>query len=162
MDKAEIVQKAVEKYSRTVLKIAFTYTKNVPDAEDIAQDVFLALFREKKDFHSEEHLKAWLIRVTVNKSKNHVKSSWLAKRKEMPEDLSYLPKEHNDILQAVLSLDDKYRLPIHLFYYEGYSIEEIAQILKMPSATVGTRLRRGREQLKIMLGREGYLENEWI
>lgn len=162
MDKAEIVQKAVEKHSRTVLKIAFTYTKNVPDAEDIAQDVFLALFREKKDFQSEEHLKAWLIRVAVNKSKNHVKSNWFTKRKEMPEDLSYLPKEHNDILQTVLSLDEKYRLPIHLFYYEGYSIGEIAQILKMPSATVGTRLKRGREQLKKMFEREGYHENESI
>lgn len=162
MDKAEIVQKAVEKYSRTVLKIAFTYTKNVSDAEDIAQDVFLALFREKKDFRSEEHLKAWLIRVAVNKSKNHVKSSWFAKRKEMPEDLSYLPEEYNDILQAVLSLDEKYRLPIHLFYYEGYSIREIAQILKMPSATVGTRLKRGREQLKALLGKEDYLNDEGI
>lgn len=162
MDNADIVQKAVEKYSRTVLKIAFTYTKNVPDAEDIAQDVFLALFREKKDFRSEEHLKAWLIRVAVNKSKNHVKSSWFVKRKEMPEDLSYLPKEYNDILQAVLSLDEKYRLPIHLFYYEGYSIREISQILKMPSATVGTRLKRGREQLKDLLGKENYLNDEWI
>ena len=162
MDKAEIVQKAVEEYSQTVLKIAFTYTKNIPDAEDIAQDVFLALFREKKDFQSEEHLKAWLVRVTVNKSKNHVKSSWFAKRKEMPEDLSYLPQEHNEILQAVLSLDEKYRLPIHLFYYEGYSIKEISQILKMPSATVGIRLKRGRERLKDLLGKEDYLNGEWI
>lgn len=160
MKNNETVKKAVKEYSQTVLKIAFSYTKNTFDAEDIAQDVFFALLKENKVFLSEEHLKAWLVRVTINKCKNHMKSRWVSKRNEMPEDLSYLPKEYSDILHAVFLLDEKYRIPIHLFYYEGYSIREIAEILRVPSATIGTRLRRGREQLKNMLGSEDYLKGE--
>ena len=111
-------------------------------------------------FLTEEHLKAWLIRVTINKSKNYVKSSWFSKRNEMPENLSYMPKEYNEVLEAVFQLKEKYRLPIHLFYYEGYSIQEIAEIMKIPSATVGTRLKRGREKLRILLGSEDGFINE--
>ncbi len=151
MENNDIAERAVREYSRTVLKIAFSYTKNVSDAEDIAQEVFLALLREKKPFSTEEHLKSWLIRVTINKCKNYVNSGWFSKRGEMPDDLSYLAKEDSDVLTAVLSLNIKYRIPIHLFYYEDYSIREIAKILKIPEATVGTRLRRGREKLKDLL-----------
>ena len=89
-----------------------------------------------------------------------MKSRWFSKRNEMPEELVDMPKENSDILYAVFSLEEKYRIPIHLFYYEGYSIREIAEILKIPTATVGTRLKRGREQLKKLLGSEDCLENE--
>lgn len=160
MSRNEFIKKAIEDYTQTVLKIAFSYTKNTSDAEDIAQDVFYALLREEKVFSSENHLKAWLVRVTINKSKNYVKSRWFSKRNEMPEELVDMPKENSDILYAVFSLEEKYRIPIHLFYYEGYSIREIAEILKIPTATVGTRLKRGREQLKKLLGSEDCLENE--
>ena len=160
MSRNEFIKKAIEDYTQTVLKIAFSYTKNTSDAEDIAQDVFYALLREEKVFSSENHLKAWLVRVTINKSKNYVKSTWFSKRNEMPEELVDMPKENSDILYAVFSLKEKYRIPIHLFYYEGYSIREIAEILKIPTATVGTRLKRGREQLKKLLGSEDCLENE--
>lgn len=157
MNKNEMLKCAVDCYSQMVLKLAYSYVKNSSDAEDIAQDVFFALLKEDKFFLTEEHLKAWLVRVAINKSKNYVKSSWFSKRKDMPEDLSYMPKEYNEVLEAVFQLKEKYRLPIHLFYYEGYSIQEIAKIMKIPPATVGTRLKRGREKLRTLLGSEDVL-----
>ena len=95
MSRNEFIKKAIEDYTQTVLKIAFSYTKNTSDAEDIAQDVFYALLREEKVFSSENHLKAWLVRVTINKSKNYVKSRWFSKRNEMPEELVDMPKENS-------------------------------------------------------------------
>lgn len=146
------VQSAVYKYSQTVAKIAFSYLKNTADAEDITQEIFLTLMQKEPKFENEEHLKAWLIRVTINKCKNHLKSSWFKKNNPIPEDMPYLPREQNELLLAVLSLNVKYRLPIHLFYYEGYSIKEIAEILEERMATIGTRLARGRKILKDMIG----------
>lgn len=157
MSKHKRVENAVKKYSQTVFKIAYTYTKNICDAEDIVQEVFVSLYKNIWKISSEEHIKAWLIRVTINKSKNFMKSNWVSKRTEMPDDLIYLPKEQREVLDAVLSLDEKYRIPIHLMYYEGYSIHEIAEIMKMNPSTVGTRLKRGRELLKNMLGGEFYV-----
>ncbi|MGL4913264.1 MAG: RNA polymerase sigma factor [Romboutsia sp.] len=147
---------AVAKHSRTCAKVAFSYLKNVSEAEDITQEVFLTLFESSKKFEDDEHLKAWLIRVTINKCKNHLKSSWFKNRNELPEDLAYMPKEESELLQAVLSLSSKYRIPIHLYYYEGYSIKEISEILEEPMATVGTRLARGRKKLKNLIGGDDY------
>lgn len=152
----ENVHNAVSKYSHGIIRVAFTYVKNIADAEDIAQDTFLAYLNKKPEFESEEHEKAWLIRVAINKSKNLLKTSWLKNRRQLVEDLSYLPEEESDILYSVLSLDKKYRVPIHLYYYEGYSINEIAEILSVKSSTVGTWLDRGRKILKEKLGGFNY------
>ena len=154
MAAAAQTEDAVSRYLDAVLKIAFTYTKNTADAEDLAQEVFLALLCRGKGFDSEEHRKAWLIRVTINKCKNFLKQRWITRRALLPDDLGYLPKEQRDVLSAVLSLEEKYRVPIHLFYYEGYSIKEIAAITRVGPATVGTRLKRGRERLRALLEEE--------
>lgn len=146
------IQTTVHKYSKTVVKTAFSYLKNTADAEDIMQEVFLSLMQKQSEFKSEEHLKAWLIRVTINKCKNHLKSSWFKSNNPIPEDIPYLTQEQNELLTAVLSLNIKYRIPIHLFYYEGYSIKEIAEILDERVATIGTRLARGRKILKNKIG----------
>ncbi len=146
------VQSAVQAFSQTVVKTAFSYLKNTADAEDITQEVFLALMQKKPDIANQEHLKAWLIRVTINKCKNYLKSGWFRSNNPVPEDMPYLPQEENELLHAVLALDIKYRLPIHLFYYEGYSIKEIAKILEEREATIGTRLARGRKILKNLIG----------
>jgi RNA polymerase sigma-70 factor (ECF subfamily) len=146
------VQSAVCRFSNTVAKTAFSYVKNTADAEDITQEVFLSLLKKQPEFENEEHLKAWLIRVAINKCKNHLKSGWFKSVKPIPEDMPYLPQEQNELLSAVLSLDVKYRLPIHLYYYEGYSIKDIAKILEEKEATIGTRLARGRKVLKNMIG----------
>lgn len=148
----EFVQAAVYKHSQTVVKISFSYLKNTTDAEDIAQEVFLSLMQKNPEFENEEHLKAWLIRVAINKCKNHLKSGWFRSNNPIPEDMPYLPGEQSELLHAVFSLSVKYRLPIHLFYYEGYSIKEIAEILGEREATIGTRLARGRKILKDIIG----------
>lgn len=148
----EGLRDAVARYSDNLIKIAFAYLKNVPDAEEVAQDVFVAYLQKAPVFESSEHEKAWLIRTAINKSKNMLKTGWFTRRSPLPDNLSYLPGEDHAVLQAVLALAPKYRIPIHLFYFEGYSLEEIAEILHARPATVGTWLARGRTQLKEMLG----------
>ena len=150
------IEHIVQKYCRNIAMLAFTYTKNTADAEDIAQEVFLQLIKSKRDFESEEHLRAWLFRVTINKSKNHLKSFWIRNRGDFPKDASFVSEKDYDLIQAVLQLEPKYRLPVHLFYYEGYSIKEISHILKEKESTIGTRLKRARNQLKDMLGSDYY------
>ncbi|WP_283589582.1 RNA polymerase sigma factor [Staphylococcus nepalensis] len=153
------IEDAVREYTQMVLNIAYTYTKNSHDAEDIAQDVFLSLYRNMWKIGSDEYMKAWLIRVTINKSKNHMKTAWIRKRSEMPNVQQDLPtNETGDLLNAVLSLDVKYKIPIYLMYYEGYSIKEISEIVKIKPATIGTRLKRGREILKNLLGDDYFAE----
>ena len=142
------LQDAVANYSKSIARAAFTYLKNTADAEDITQEVFLALLEKQPHFESEEHLKAWLLRVAINKSKNALKSGWFTRTQPLFEALPALSPQENEVLSCVLSLDEKYRIPIHLFYYEGYSIEEIGKILRLNPATVGTRLARGRALLK--------------
>lgn len=148
----ENVQKAVLKYSHSIIRLAFSYVRNISDAEDIAQDVFLTYMQKLPNFENEQHEKAWLIRVAINKSKNYLKAGWFKNRNTIPDDLSYLPKEESEILGAVLELDYKYRLPIHLFYYEGYTIQEISEILEAKPTTVGTWIARGRSILKTKIG----------
>lgn len=150
------IRRVVQQYSKSLIRLAFTYLHNEQDAEDIAQDVLLAYMRSAPAFSGDEHEKAWLIRVTINRCKNQLRSRWLRSRRPAPDDLSYLMEEESGLLRAVMSLEEKYRLPIHLHYYEGYAIKEIAQLLDDRPATVGTRLARGRELLK---GRIGGIEN---
>lgn len=148
----ECVRQAVIKYSDNLRRLAFTYVKSVHSAEDIVQDVFLTYLQKAPTFESAEHEKAWLLRVTINKSRNMLKTGWFRSRFELTEERGYLPPEQSQVLEAVMSLAPKYRLPIHLYYYEGYSIEEIAALLDTNPATVGTRLARARGLLRQSLG----------
>lgn len=149
----EYIEYVVEKYSKTMLYASYTLLKSVPDAEDAVQEAFLCLVDKKPVFKDNNHEKAWLLRVTINISKNMLKAS---NRKSLAFEGILFEQEHfeqekGDVLQRVLNLDEKYRTVIHLYYYEGYSIKEIASILSLPQATVGTRLSRGRSVLKTML-----------
>ena len=144
-------EEVLEKYGKMVIRIAFTNVRNMSDAQDIAQNVFLTMLTKKPRFESEEHKKAWLIRATINRCKNHVKSLWFSRTEPLPDTLDYLPEEESDVLAAVLSLPKNYRTAIHLYYYEGYTINEIAALLRKKPATIGTWLSRGRKALKIML-----------
>jgi RNA polymerase sigma-70 factor (ECF subfamily) len=148
----DYIQEAVEKYSPSIIRIAFTYVKNMADAEDILQDTFLSFLQLNPLFESAEHEKAWFIRVAINKSKNYLKSGWFKNKVPLTEDLSYMPEEEHGLLEEVMKLDEKYRIPIHLFYYEGYSIDEIADLMQAKSTTIKTWLSRGRKILKKKLG----------
>ncbi len=146
------IQRAVLAHMQSVVRVAYTLVRSIQDAEDLAQDTFLCYLQSGKQFESQEHEKAWLLRVCINKSKNLLGSGWQKSRNPLPEDLMTLPPEENAVLGAVLQLDEKYRTPIHLYYYEGYPIADIARLLRLPSATVGTRLARAKAQLKNQLG----------
>ncbi|NLV59459.1 MAG: sigma-70 family RNA polymerase sigma factor [Clostridiales bacterium] len=146
------IHQAVHAHMRSVARVAYTYVRNIQDAEDIAQDTFLAYLRSGKRFTTAEHEKAWLLRVCINKSRNLLKSGWQRSRNPLPEDLASPSREESPVLACVLALEEKYRLPIHLFYYEGYSIKDIASTLSLPVGTVGTRLNRAKIQLKQQLG----------
>ncbi len=144
----EYMQYVLDNYSKLLIRLAFTYVKNMHDAEDIAQDVFVSLMKRGYGFESEEHEKAWLLRVAINKCKNDLKSSWKKLNVPLDEDISYLPEEDSEVLDIVLNLPVKYRTVIHLHYYENYSINEIAELLRRKPATIGTWLARGRNLLK--------------
>lgn len=147
---------AYDTYKDMVLRIAFTYVKNTEDAKDIMQDVFLKLYTANKTFDSEEHQKRWLIRIAVNKSKDYVKSFWNLKRQEMTEwqSGSLIQEEKQDIWEEVHNLPVKYRAVIYLHYYEGYRLEEIAEILGIRLSAVKMRAKRGREMLRLELESE--------
>jgi RNA polymerase sigma-70 factor (ECF subfamily) len=147
----EYIQHVLDNYSTMLIKLAFTYVKNRADAEDMIQDVFVSLMKRNSGFENEEHEKAWLIRVTINKCKNHLKSSPNRLHVPLDEEISYLPEEQNEVLSIVLSLPVKYRTVLHLFYYENYSMNEIAKMLAKRPATIGTWLSRGRILLKTKL-----------
>lgn len=142
----EYINRIVKTYSDSLLKTAFAILKSTADAEDAVQEVFLKLISKQPKFNDSEHEKAWLLRVTINTSKNILKSS---SRNNVPiiDDIPFRD-ETPELLSAVLSLPERYRTIIHLYYYEGYSIKETAAILRLPVATVGTRLARARNLLK--------------
>ena len=149
----EDVEQALALYSGSVQRLAFAYLKNHSDAEDVAQDVFLSYLRSAVIFPTEQQRRAWLLTVTANRCRSLLRS--IARHHEpLPEKISYLPPEENSVLCAVLALEEKYRVPIHLYYYENFSITEIAALLRRPAATVGSQLARGREKLKQILQEE--------
>lgn len=156
MDNQQI-ENAVSTYSQSLLKIAYTYMKSTTDAEDIVQDAFIQYLRSAPEFENSEHERAWLIRVTINLCKNSLKSSWRTKRAELDENLpSSLNEDEGFLLSEVLKLPEKFRTVIHLHYYEGYEIKEIAEIIGQKPSTVGVWLKRGREQLKKILEGDFY------
>lgn len=139
-----------EKYKTTVFRIAFTYLKNQQECEDMLQDVFIKLFTAAPQFESEEHEKRWLIRVTVNLCKNQLKTSWNSRRGEMDELEQIADSSLNrEILEEILSLPEKNKIVIYLFYVEGYKCREIAEILKENESTIKMRLKKGRELLRM-------------
>ncbi len=147
-------RESVERYSDAVYRLAFHSCKNAADAEDIVQNVFLKLYREKKEFESEEHLRRWILRVAVNESKSLVCSSWFRKRaplEELAGSLDFQAPEESELFLCVMALPQKYRMVIHLFYYEDYPIKEVAELCGLKESTVQTRLQRGRERLKKMM-----------
>ena len=147
-------EEAIKKYFNTVHKLALSQTGNKTIAEDVVQDTFLRFLQSNKVFESEEHIKAWLIRVTINCAKSVLMSSWFKKTVPLEEEISFSEPERHEVYFAVLEIPPKYRTIIHLFYYEDMSIKEIADALKMNESTVKSRLHRGREMVKMKLRRD--------
>ena len=147
-NKNSYLEKMIEKYSNMIYRLALVRTRTKENAEDVYQEVFLRLSKKMPEFESEEHEKAWLIKVTINCSKNLLNSAFLRHTTEMKEEIVFETKERHEIYYAVQELPLKYRTIIHLHYYEGYKINEISKILNMKENTIKSRLARAREKLK--------------
>ncbi len=144
---------AVGRYKDTVYKIAFVQCDTKEDAEDVFQEVFLKLLMYNGEFSDEEHLKAWLIRVTINCCKLQKRSAWRRKKTELTENIAAdqnngINDTYYAVVSAIKTLPEKYRVIIMMYYYEEYSSGEIAKALKMNEKTVRTRLSRARKILK--------------
>ena len=141
---------AFKKHSDMVYRLAVARVKNKYDADDVLQEVFLRFIKAKDKVENEEHLKALLIRITINCSKSMMTSSWFKRTEPICESFG-VSDEYSDTLDAVMRLPQKYRTVIHLHYYMGYSVDEIASILKTKPSTVKSQLHRARQKLKLDL-----------
>ena len=147
-----------DKYSGSVYRLAVSYCKNTADAEDIVQDVFMKLFKADLDFPDERSEKAWIMKVTAHKCRDMLRSlTYKCFHQSVAledADLIYETPEESAVYHAVMELPPKYRIVIHLYYYEGYSTAETAKIIGISETAVQTRLYRGRNLLKKSLGKD--------
>ena len=142
------LEPVIRRYSNMVYRLAFARTGNVSDAEDLYQEVFLRYLTRAPAFTSEEHRKAWLLRVTVNCCKKFHGSFWRRHIVALSEALPAQNPEEGELLGLLEGLPQKYRAVLHLYYYEGYATEEIAAILGRSPGTVRSQLSRGRALLR--------------
>lgn len=144
------VQAIAAAYQDDIYRTALVITKSKEDAEDILQETLLTYMQTDKDFANETNIKAWLLRIAINKSRNLVKTYWNRNTEGISDYLSQISfeePEDRELVDAVMSLPEKYRELVYLFYYEGYKLKELAQIFSIPENTVKTRMRRGRKML---------------
>ena len=144
-------QSLVEAYRDRLFAAAFQVCGNAADAEDAAQEALLRYHTSEKQFASEQHIRAWLLRVAINCAKNAVRSFW--RRNTVPleeymETLEFDSGQSREIFREVMNLPEKYRIVIHLYYYEDYTVAEIGKILGLTESNVKVRLSRGRKLLK--------------
>ena len=149
------VDRAIDLYADTVRRLCMIYLKSYADTEDIFQNVFIKYLLSSAKFESPEHEKAWIIRVTVNECKDLLKS-FFRKRSVPLDEIQELradaPESSGEVLDAVMSLPQKYKDAVYLHYYEGYSAAEIAKLLRKNVNTIYTNLARARELLRERLG----------
>ncbi|MCL1858492.1 MAG: RNA polymerase sigma factor [Oscillospiraceae bacterium] len=157
-DKSIIIEEIYERNVNMVYRVSFSYMKNKTDTDDIVSEIFLKLIKTKICFQNEEHEKAWLLRTTINLCKDSLKSL-RRKNKNIDDYINTEGENQNqfeidETFKIVMQLPGRYKDAIYLYYYEGYSTEEIARILKKPNSTIRNHLHEARNLLK------GVLENE--
>ncbi|MBQ8227592.1 MAG: sigma-70 family RNA polymerase sigma factor [Clostridia bacterium] len=144
-------EETVEKYSNLIYRIAYMNVRIKSDADDVFQEVWCRYYQKNINFESEEHRRNWLINVTLKCCKKIYSSSWYKKTvffDDFPCLKEELSEKDYDVYYAVMNLPAKYRIPIYLFYYENFSVEEISQTTNINPSTVRSQLKRGREKLK--------------
>ena len=144
---------AAQRYLDMVYRIALNALRRPADAEDAAQTVMLRLWQTQEAFEGEDHLRHWLVRVTVNVCRDLTRSAWyrrIVPLERCPEPTFSAPEEGR-LYDAVMALPGKYRLPLYLYYYEGYGAAEVGELLGVKTSTIQTRLAREREKLKKLL-----------
>ncbi len=154
----EDAENAIMLYADMVYRLAFAQTGSRTNADDVFQETFLRYIQKHPEFQSEEHRKAWLIRVTISKAKDLHRNSWRKNTVPLDADIPASFPEDNGLWDAMEMLSPKDRALIHLFYYEELSCREIAAITGTNSGTVRTRLTRVRKKLKKMI--EGDADND--
>ncbi|MEQ8200551.1 MAG: sigma-70 family RNA polymerase sigma factor [Syntrophomonadaceae bacterium] len=147
----DCIDEVINKYSELVYRLAYARVNSKSDADDIFQEVFIRYVRKNPEFASEEHRKAWLIKVTINCSKKLWSSAWFRKTTPLEDGVAFEMQETSDLHNTMAGLPIKYRTVIHLFYYEDLSIEEISNILSIKPSTIRTQLTRARAMLKDVL-----------
>ena len=158
MDDMEQAERLANTYADAILRLSYTYLKNTHDAQDICQTVFVKLLMEPREFKSPEHERAYILRMAANACKDLLKSPWRRRTCDLEACVQVPAPETSDgsVLAAVNQLPAHYRSVIYLFYYEGYQASEIGEILGVPTATIHTRLARGRARLRELLGGTEY------
>lgn len=151
MEHSEIIR-LFEDYSDDVFRLALSYLRNRQDAEDICQSVFLKLMRYPQSLKPGKE-KSWLLKCTANACKDHLKSFWRKNVVELDDTMEFSTDTDRELWEAVNALAPKYRAVVHLYYYEGYTQDEIAQILHISRTAVQTRMSRARNQLKEVLSK---------
>ena len=144
---------AAERYLDMVYRIALNWFRTPADAEDAAQTVMMKLWQSDTDFSDSQHLRRWLVRVTLNVCKDMTRSPWrrhTVPLEELPEPV-FSDEAHREVFREVMALPAKYRVPLYLYYYEGYSAGEVGELLHLNVSTVQTRLARARGKLKVKL-----------
>lgn len=151
---AELGQ-VMDTYGATVYRLAYSQVHTTTDAEDISQEVFLRYYQKRPQFESEEHRRAWLLRVTINRAKSYFSSAWFRRMVPLEECLSFPEPEAQHLDEVLGMLPAKDRTLLHLFYYEELSVREIGELLNRKESTVRTQLTRARQRLgKLMKGDE--------
>ena len=138
-------------WGAAVYRLAMVYLGRHADAEDVVQETFFRLLYRSPAFADESHKKRWLLQVAANLCRDQLRAAWRRGVAGLDDAIPAAPPEEREALNAVLRLPEQYKLPIHLHYYEGYSVAEIAKILKLGQSAVKMRLKRGRELLKLEL-----------
>lgn len=153
MDLNERAEYLAQTYADAILRLSYTYLKNTHDAQDVCQTVFVKLLTEPRTFDTPDHERAYVLRMAANACKDLLKSPWRKRTCGLEACAEAAAPESGDgsVLAAVNELPARYRAVIYLFYYEGYQAAEIGAILGVPTATVHTRLARGRARLKELL-----------
>lgn len=147
---------AAERHLDMVYRIALNWFREPADAEDAAQNAMLRLWRAEKPFADNEHLRRWLVRVTLNECKRISAHPWRRRTvplENCPEPVFSDPARQT-LFQEVMTLPSKYRVPLYLYYYEGYGVREIGEMLEVKTSTIQTRLARARAKLKTQLEEE--------
>ena len=150
-------QHMVDLFADTVWRIALSRTRDEEAAKEVFQDTFLCLFEKEREFREDEHVKAWLIRTTLNLCKRYKIAALQNSTLTLEEvgELSYIPEERKGLYQAILRLPAKYRIPIQLYYIEEIPADECAKLLGLRPSSFRSRLCRGKAELKEILKGEG-------
>jgi len=144
-------------YGNMLYRLSMVYLYNHMDCEDVLQDAFIKLLYNSPEFNNEEHERRWLLRVCINCCKDKIKDKWRKEKLPLDENI-YFTKVVEDyhLPETIMGLPNKIKAPLHLYYYEGYMVSEISEILGISNSAVKMRLKRGRERLKLELEDNGY------